>query len=274
MELKGIDVSKWNGTIDWEAVAGSGVQFAMIRAATGLKNGQITRDPRFAENVERAAAAGLRVGAYLYSYAKSETAAMREADGLLGVLAPYREKITFPVAYDIEEASQAALGRNLCTAMAQTFCEVIRNAGYQPVLYANPNWLKNYIDCPDGVGLWLARWNASKPGQPCDMWQYSDSGNVPGISGNVDMNLSYSEFFGTKGECDMADTKWAAAIRYLVESDRMDSPDIWREVCSGARTASAAQVQALLSKWAEDRMHYDGLADGIRELLDDLQEKE
>lgn len=271
MEFKGIDVSKWNGTIDWKAVAASGVQFAMVRAGIGKSKGGATVDPRFLDNVYGAHENGIHVGVYLYSYAMSAEAAMKEADSLIGILAPVGEKITFPVAYDLEDDSQKSLGRDVCGQMVQSFCSEVRNAGFVPVLYTNPNWLSNYVLAPDDVELWIARWYTSWAGRDCAMWQYTDKGTVPGISGNVDMNISYKDFSNLKGDTTMKNTEWSDAINALVEASRMDSPDVWREVCEGKRTASAVQVQALLSKWAEDRKRYDNLADGIREILEKME---
>ena len=194
MEIKGIDVSKWQGRIDWKAVAGSGVKFAMIRAAYGSTSGRITIDPYFAENVRGAVAAGIAVGVYLYSYARTVYAARLEAQNLVAALATSKEQITYPVAYDLEDASQQSLGRVRNGEMVRAFCDVVRAAGYQPILYANKSWIDNHIDVPDDVPVWLARWGVSDPGMPCQMWQYSDSGSVVGIKGSVDMNISYIDY--------------------------------------------------------------------------------
>ena len=279
MELKGIDVSKWNGTIDWKKVAESGVQFAMVRAGTGKAKGGATVDPRFLDNVCGAYENGISVGVYFYSFAMSAEAAMKEADTLIGILAPVREKITFPVAYDLEETEQSDLGRDECTEMVRLFCETIGNAGYTPILYTNPNWLKNFLHADKiTVPIWLAHverkpWGSNWQGDYV-MHQYSWVGRVPGISGDVDMNVSKIDFSAREGTGTMNENGWVNAINELVEADRMNSPEVWREVCEGKRMASAVQVQALLSKWAEDRKRYDALADGIREIIQKLETDE
>ena len=279
MEYKGIDVSKWNGTIDWKAVAASGVQFAMVRAGIGKAKGGATVDPRFLDNVCGAYENGIRVGVFFYSYAMSAEAAMKEADSLIGILAPVREKITFPVAYDLEETSQEGLGRQECTEMVRMFCETVGGAGYTPILYTNPNWLKNFLNPDDiTVPLWLAHiekkpWGSDYKGEYV-MHQYSWVGRVPGISGDVDMNVSKVDFSAREGTGTMNENGWVNAINELVAADRMNSPEVWREVCEGKRMASAVQVQALLSKWAEDRKRYDALADGIREIIQKLETDE
>ena len=279
MEYKGIDVSKWNGAIDWKAVAASGVQFAMVRAGIGKSKGGATVDPRFLDNVCGAYENGIRVGVFLYSYAMSVEAAMKEADSLIGILAPVREKITFPVAYDLEETSQERLGRQECTEMVRMFCETVGGAGYTPILYTNPNWLKNFLHADKiTVPIWLAHverkpWGSNWQGEYV-MHQYSWVGRVPGISGDVDMNVSKVDFSAREGTGTMNENGWVNAINELVEADRMNSPEVWREVCEGKRMASAVQVQALLSKWAEDRKRYDALADGIREIIQKLETDE
>lgn len=279
MELKGIDVSKWNGTIDWQKVAESGVQFAIVRAGTGKAKGGATVDPRFLDNLYGAYENGISVGVYFYSFAMSAEAAMKEADTLVGILAPVREKITFPVAYDLEETEQSELGRDECTEMVHLFCETIGNAGYTPILYTNPNWLKNFLHADKiTVPVWLAHverkpWGSNWQGEYV-MHQYSWVGSVPGISGDVDMNVSKVDFSAREGTGTMNENGWVNAINALVEADRMDSPEVWREVCEGKRMASAVQVQALLSKWAEDRKRYDALADGIREIIQKLETDE
>ena len=194
MTMRGIDVSSHNGAISWAAAAASGVRFAMLRAMVGK-----TRDTTFAANATYAAKNGITVGAYLYSYARSVEAAVSEARALIAMLEPYREWITFPVAFDIEQDSQTALGRKTLTAMAAAFCKTVGGAGYTPILYTNPNWLANYIDADAvGVPVWLAHvelrpWGSSYKGEYV-MHQYSWVGSVPGISGDVDLDVSKIDF--------------------------------------------------------------------------------
>ena len=221
MELRGIDVSSHNGAISWAAVAASGVRFAMLRAMVGG-----SRDTTFAANAQFASKNGVAVGAYLYSYARSVEAAVSEARALIAMLEPLRGKITFPVAFDIEQDSQTALGRKTLTAMAAAFCRVVSEAGYQPMLYTNPNWLINYIDADAvGVPVWLAHvelrpWESSWRGEYV-MHQYSWVGRVPGIKTDVDMDVSRLDFrevremrYKTVEECP----SWAReTVKRLVE---------------------------------------------------------
>lgn len=197
--IKGIDVSHWNEAIDWAAAAADGVRFAMLKAGNGKSVGGFTKDAWFLRYLRGCEAAGIAVGAYLYSYARSSAAAAAEADGLVTFLEPYRDMIRWPVAYDIEEQYQAALGRDVCTAMCRAFCERIRAAGYTPMVYANANWLTNYLRAPElGADVWLAHYTETGGKTwytgAWAMHQYSETGRVAGIAGAVDMDVSRVDF--------------------------------------------------------------------------------
>ena len=196
MTLHGIDVSKWNDKINWQAVANAGVKFAFVRAGVGAAKGGFTLDPKFAVNVNGAHENGIGVGVYMYSYARSVEAAQKEAAGLLAAIEAYRDKITWPVVYDIEEDMQAALGQSICTAMCSAFCNTVREAGYTPMVYCNATWYKHHL-LPQNINadFWIARWS-SKPPQdiPYTVWQYTDSGGVAGINGHVDMDIANVDY--------------------------------------------------------------------------------
>ena len=115
MELKGIDVSTWQGDIDWPKVAGQGIQFAILRATFGVEG----VDRKFEQNIRQAPAAGIGCGAYHYCYATSTEAARQEAEHFLEVIKPYQ--FPYPVALDLEDAAIAALGKGTATDIAQTF---------------------------------------------------------------------------------------------------------------------------------------------------------
>lgn len=191
---KGIDVSKWNGKIDWAKVKKAGVQFAMIRAGYGRYASQ--KDPFFDTNFDGATKAGVNVGAYWYSYAQTAQQAKQEAETFLSVIGG--KKFTYPLALDIEENSVAQLGKASVSNIIRAFCEVIEAAGHYVIVYANKNWFVNYIDddCKKRYDTWLAEWRSGKPTYTGDygIWQYSDKGKVNGISGNVDMNNAYKDY--------------------------------------------------------------------------------
>ena len=198
MKEKLIDVSTWNGNIDWDKVYKSGVRYAMIRSSFGVENpNQI--DNKFVRNIENAIKAGVKCGIYHYSYAKSADEAKKEADFCLKTIKNY--KIDLPVAFDIEDSSQTKLGKDALTSIVIAFCDRIKSAGYTPMLYCNPSWLNSYLHKDKLLGkydLWLAHWGVSSPSFDCTIWQYSESGSVPGVSGSVDMNWIYKDYTSTK----------------------------------------------------------------------------
>ncbi|CDC37414.1 glycosyl hydrolase family 25 [Clostridium sp. CAG:352] len=137
MQEKLIDVSTWNGNIDWDKVYKSGVRYAMIRSSFGVENpNQI--DNKFVRNIENAIKVGIKCGIYHYSYARSVAEAKKEADFCLKTIKNY--KIDLPVAFDIEDSSQTNLGKDALTSIVIAFCDRIKSAGYMPMLYCNPSW--------------------------------------------------------------------------------------------------------------------------------------
>ena len=198
MREKLIDVSTWNGNIDWDKVYKSGVRYAMIRSSFGVENPNQV-DNKFVRNITNAQRAGVKCGIYHYSYAKSATEAKKEAEFCLKTIKGY--KIDLPVAFDIEDSSQTNLGKDTLTSIVIDFCDRIKSAGYRPMLYCNPNWLNNYLHKNKLLGkydLWLAHWGVSSPSYDCAIWQYSENGGVPGISGSVDMNWIFKDYTSTK----------------------------------------------------------------------------
>lgn len=196
--VRGIDVSKWQGDIDWGKVKAAGVDFAMIRLGYGSADGNSCgTDGYFEKNVANAIAAGVNIGCYFYSYALSVEAAKKEAEYVIGVLNKYKGVFTYPVAFDLEDKSQAGLGKAVLTDMVIAFGDAIEKAGFYCSLYANLNWLRNYLD--DGrltrFDHWLAQWSASPTYTGAfGMWQSSSTGSVNGINGNVDTDVAYKDY--------------------------------------------------------------------------------
>ena len=198
MKEKLIDVSTWNGNIDWDKVYKSGVRYAMIRSSFGIENPNQV-DNKFVRNITNAQKAGVKCGIYHYSYAKSAAEAKKEAEFCLKTIKGY--KIDLPVAFDIEDSSQTHLGKDTLTSIVIAFCDRIKSAGYRPMLYCNPNWLCNYLHKDKLINkydIWLANWGVSAPSYNCAIWQYSENGSVPGISGSVDMNWIFKDYTSTK----------------------------------------------------------------------------
>ena len=191
----GIDVSKWNGSIDWNAVKNSGVSYVIIRVGyRGSSQGALIDDPTFKTNIKGATAAGLKVGVYFFTQAVDEVEAVQEASMVIDRISGYR--ISYPVFLDVESSGGRGdkIDAATRTAVCKAFCSTIQNAGYTAGIYANKTWLNNKMDAGalGSYKIWLAQYAAtpSYTGR-YDLWQYKSTGKVSGISGNVDLNLSY-----------------------------------------------------------------------------------
>ena len=193
MNKKGIDVSKWQGAIDWKKVKQDGVDFAIIREGYGKENPNQV-DKRFEENYKKAKAAGIHVGVYHYSYADSVEDAKLEAEFCLKNIAG--KQLEYPVVFDIEDKEQLKLTNQQRTELCKAFCETIEKAGYYAMIYCNLNWWNNYLNCKElgKYDLWLAHWDVAKPAVSCGIWQKSERGIIDGITGNVDLNESFKDY--------------------------------------------------------------------------------
>ena len=185
----GVDVSKYQGGINWQQVKASGIRFAMIRVGTTKKG----LDEQFINNINGANAAGIRTGIYIYSYATTPEAAAAEANQVLAWIAPYT--VTFPVAIDIEDSSQKGLNAAQLQAIADTFCNIISANGYEPMVYASKNWFVGRMPSVSAP-KWVAQYNSAcdYPGDYA-MWQSSSHGSYAGIPTRVDVNHLYVDYF-------------------------------------------------------------------------------
>ena len=193
----GVDVSSHQGVIDWQAVADSGVEFAMIRIGfRGYLEGEINEDTMARANLEGAKAAGLDVGVYFFSQALTRQEAAREAAWAVTFLE--NGELDLPLVYDwehvvSEEARTAGLAdRELLTACAQAFCDVVKAAGYEPMVYFNVYQARDLYDLTtlQDYGFWIAQYQDGLDFlHAVDLWQYTESGEVPGIQGRVDLDL-------------------------------------------------------------------------------------
>ena len=193
----GIDVSFWQGNIDWQQVKQAGVEFAMIRAGwRGSEQGLLSVDDSAQANYAGAANAGLQVGVYFFSQAISVDEAEEEARYLLDIIKNWN--VEMPVVFDWEYVSADSRTGNIdartLTDCTKAFCEVIKAAGYTPMVYfsANQSFDSIYLEELTDYQFWLAQYNTvlNYP-YKIEMWQYTDAGSVPGISGNVDINLYF-----------------------------------------------------------------------------------
>lgn len=189
---KGIDVSTWQGDIDFKKVKAAGYDFVIIRAGYGKLSTQ--KDNKFEQNYKNAKAAGLNVGAYWYSYADSADEATKEAQACLQAIAG--KQFEYPVFFDMEEAKQMK-SREFCDSLINAFCSKMEKSGYFVGLYSNLSTLNTYVSeaVRKRYAIWLAQW-ASKPtyNGAYGIWQKSDKGSVPGIKGNVDLDESYIDY--------------------------------------------------------------------------------
>ena len=195
----GIDVSRYQENIDWAAVKGAGVQFAMLRLGyRGYGSGALVMDPYFQQNIQGAQANGIEVGVYFFSQAITPEEGAEEARFCLNALKGYH--ITYPIVFDWEsydsslEPRTDGLDDKILTQCAVAFCEEVEAAGYQSMVYSNLTYFYLHFDLNQLVDypLWLAQYN-SRPSfyYHFDMWQYSGTGKVPGIDGNVDLNIHF-----------------------------------------------------------------------------------
>ena len=197
---KGIDVSYHNGTIDWKKVKQSEVEYAIIRCGYGT-NDKSQDDKKWEENVKGCVDNNIPYGVYLYSYADTVEKASSEADHAIRLL--QGKKLKYPVYYDLEEDKlRDKISKKTIADIAQTFCDKLSAKGYTVGIYANKDWFTNYLTDSrfNNWTKWVAQYNTVCNYQgKYDMWQCSSTGRVPGISGNVDLNYSYSPFENSYG---------------------------------------------------------------------------
>ena len=193
--VMGIDISKHNGTVDWNAVKNAGVEFVILRCGyRGSASGVLVEDEKFRTNIKGATAAGLKVGIYFFSQAVNEMEAVEEASLTLSLIKGH--KISYPVYIDVEAANGRADGLSAAerTKVVRAFCETIRDSGYTAGVYSNKNWFAEKMDTGafGNYRIWLAQYTESPTytGR-YEMWQYSSRGTIPGIKGDVDLNICY-----------------------------------------------------------------------------------
>ena len=193
----GIDVSRYQGAIDWKKVKKSGVDFVLLRSSIGDGSTIVSgEDIRFASNVVEAKKAGLMVGAYHYLWAETVEEARTEAKFFIKTISPYA--LDFPAVLDFEEPSQQLnLTNEERTEIAIAFLEEVKSAGYYPMLYTNRSWATGYLnmDKLKNYEIWLAEW-FPKPSYSGDfgIWQYTAYGKVSGIEGDVDLDVCYKNY--------------------------------------------------------------------------------
>lgn len=193
----GIDVSKWQGEIDWQRVKNAGVEFVIIRAGyRGSVSGSLVEDPCFEEYARGASAAGIPIGIYFFTQAVSEVEAVEEASMVTELARQF--SVEYPIFIDTEGAGGSGRADNLDpdtrTLVCDAFCRTVENAGYTAGVYASKNWYENRLHA-EKLGeyvIWLAEYrSAPKYEGYYEFWQHTSKGSIDGISGNVDMDISY-----------------------------------------------------------------------------------
>ncbi len=198
---KGIDVSRFQGKINWEKVKEAGIEFAFIRVGLrGTSEGKMLVDDTFEYNIKNANKNGVDVGIYFYSQALNKDEAIEEAQLVLDNIEPY--DVTYPVVIDIESADSDTARTNSLTTdeyelVAKTFCDMVKNAGYKPMIYGNVKSFTLLMDATDvdDYGIWIAYY-----GNPLyypyhfDVWQFTSKGRVDGIDGDVDLDICITEY--------------------------------------------------------------------------------
>ncbi|MBS4536798.1 LysM peptidoglycan-binding domain-containing protein [Clostridium sp. D2Q-14] len=199
---KGIDVSKHQGVINWKATKDDGVDFAILRSSYGRNtSGFINKgvDEQFGRNYNECKRYNIPVGVYHYCYARNMKEMLQEADFFLSMLKG--KKFEYPIYLDIEDnENQGKIGKKELTDMAIAFCDKLEKAGYYVGIYANKHWLTSKLDYSrlKKYDIWLAEWrNKASWNGNFGLWQYSSKGSVRGISGRVDMNISYKNYTNT-----------------------------------------------------------------------------
>lgn len=198
----GVDVSKWQGNIDWQKAKADGIDFAIVRSGyRGSATGVLSEDSFFKKNVENAKAAGVELGIYFFTNAINEKEAEKEAEYVIEQLKPYKNWIEWPVMFDLESVCERTTKANLSktqkTAICKAFCQKIQEAGYTAGVYSNYSYLINLIDMSkldSDYYVWVARYNKyCGYSRDYGMWQFSSSGSVDGIKGSVDMDVAYGK---------------------------------------------------------------------------------
>lgn len=195
--MKGIDVSKHQGKIDWQKVKNAGIEFVLIRAGYGMYENQV--DIKFHENIKGVIQVGLPLGIYWYSYATTVSEAKKEANVCLKTIEQYKSSITFPVFFDQEyEPPIKALSKQLRTDICIIFMEEIKKAGYLTGLYCSYDWIQNWVykDQLKQYDKWIAQYDSEcdYTGSDLAIWQYTHKGKIDGINGDVDMNIGYKDY--------------------------------------------------------------------------------
>lgn len=240
VKAKGIDTSKYQGSIDWKQVKDSGIDFAILRVGSWDNDGPYV-DPTFEENYKNATAEGIKVGAYFYTYAENEDEQNRELELFLNALSG--KNFEYPVFVDVEANCLTKLDKATVSNLIKREMDILDQKGYTPGWYSYTNYINSYIDRTilKDYPLWIADYRGYV-GYTGDyvMWQYASDGTVPGISEDVDMNYDYHGY----GEKEPAPEKLQTITISLVTQDEAN------QICALCKQLGLTDRGLYTSKWA------------------------
>ena len=199
--VKGVDLSKYNGTVDFAKLKDAGIGFAMLRLGSrGYGTGKIALDEKFVEYAQNAQVSGISIGAYFYSQAVNETEAIEEANYIVGAVSGFNLK--YPIAIDIEKVTQDEartdkLTSKERTAIVKSFCDAVRGYGYKPIIYATKEMMITGLDIEElsDYDVWLSdETNPTDYPYRFSMWQYNTKGKIDGITGDIDLDISFIDY--------------------------------------------------------------------------------
>lgn len=233
--MKGIDVSAHQGNIDWDKVKASGIEFAIIRICYG----QNSVDVKAIRNIEECIRVGIPFGVYTYSYALNVNNAINEANLVIKTLAPYKDKIKFPVIIDMEDADKykskhGMPSNNVLVSICEKECLMFEEAGYYAAIYASKSWFDTKLNSSklNRFDKWIAWWSSSASSKfdhnTYGLWQYTSSGKVNGISGNVDMNESFKDYPSIIGSGNSTPTQQSTSSKSIDELAHEVINGTWR----------------------------------------------
>ena len=195
-DLNGIDVSKWQETIDWQKVKASGVKFAIIRSGYVKKGTSMTvRDIYFDENYKKAREVGMPIGSYWYAYAKTPKQAKVEALACLSIIKGH--KFEWPIYYDVEDLEMRSAGKKAVSAASRTFCDILKKHKFYCGFYSSASFYSLFEDdLKNNYPIWVAHYGVNKPGYKgkWGIWQHSSKGKVDGFKGNVDLDIAKVDY--------------------------------------------------------------------------------
>ncbi|WP_075679124.1 GH25 family lysozyme [Roseburia sp. 831b] len=256
---KGIDVAKWQGAIDWLKVKAAGITFAILKVTN--KSNQV--EGAFEQNYAGASAAGLIIGVYRYVYAKTIEAAVAEANAIVAVLSG--RKVPYRVWLDMEDASIRGVGREMLTQIIRAEANVLINAGYSVGIYCNKDWYDNVLNVAElqDFPFWIARYGSNNGQMPADeyspvnlngvkAWQYTSTGSVDGVNGNVDLDVSFEDLTVGGAAPDASDVP-------TYEVGKTYTLQVELKVRTGAGTKYPAKTRSQISA---DAKNHDADKDG------------